>query len=1014
MSFAVIFSLKAISAQFDAAPFGIPLTDGSAGIIWEDPREIHVVKVRFKDNSSIPQDIKLEYWGSRWPQQRLPKNRVPGGGDVGWMELGNWYRYSWRAADTIVRKENNTLTFTFNPVNKNEFPDVKDYPATFRYTLKIRIVSKEKLPEIEKIEAFTDSQVEPFTFRIAFADLVPQKLNLSAFNGAVKKIEKISRDIARVDIDKASNPDPNTYDKTLITIDTGLNVVTFNADDLKEGAIFIPSARLAVLQENDGRNYKEVESQQKGLKSKTLYDRVSELPEQTWRSAWESMPPKKSHIYFPLGLDGGRQRFRLNPDGSIEFRTNDGFLQRRPGKDTARLSRESPPVSLSFSLPNKPSFRTIDEESLPICRTVWEIDGVQIRQTAFVTSLDAVIDAESPPPPADTFAVCMLKFTITNKTTEPKKFVLPITYRSGNRQLPLQAETNEVVLANNKPRFQLISDIPKQTDGNRLRLNFELAPAVAATVIIKIPYLILNDEELVHLKRLDFDRQHKSLADYWRRRLNESANLITPEPMLNEFYRAHCGHLLINCEREPGSDRRFARVGSFSYGAYGNESCMMVLDLERRGLHKEAQECLDAWVHYQGSVGLPGDFSSKEGVLYGAGGYEAGGYNQHHGWILWMLAEHYRFSRDDRWLNSVAPAIVKGADWIIRETERTFNRSELERGLLPAGSLEDIGDWWVWLSTSCYTWRGLDNAAYALEQINHPEARRIRAAATAYHRALTNNFTKAAQRSPVVRLRDGTAVPKFPSHVHRRGRSFGWICETLEGAIHLLITKAIDPKSIQAEWILKDYEDNLFLSRQWGYEISDFEKNWFNLGGMSMQACLLLDVEPYLYRDDVKQALRAMFNAQAVSYFPDVRLNTEHALPEPGDWRGDHYKTSDESNSAGWLRQIFVREEDDSTLFIGQAVPRVWLEPGKYCGIEKTATYFGKTSVLYTGMQDKIMCQIKAPTRNPPQQIKVRFREPKERPIKAVTLNGEEWKKFSGDVVFLPGTIGNATIIAEF
>ena len=36
----------------------------------------------------------------------------------------------------------------------------------------------------------------------------------------------------------------------------------------------------------------------------------------------------------------------------------------------------------------------------------------------------------------------------------------------------------------------------------------------------------------------------------------------------------------------PGADRRFARVGSFSYGAYGNESCMMVVDLDRRGYHR--------------------------------------------------------------------------------------------------------------------------------------------------------------------------------------------------------------------------------------------------------------------------------------------------------------------------------------------------------------------------------------------------------------------------------------------
>ena len=31
----------------------------------------------------------------------------------------------------------------------------------------------------------------------------------------------------------------------------------------------------------------------------------------------------------------------------------------------------------------------------------------------------------------------------------------------------------------------------------------------------------------------------------------------------------------------------------------------------------------------------------------------------------------------------------------------------------PVWDFEDIGDWWTWLSTSCYTWRGLDSAAMA-------------------------------------------------------------------------------------------------------------------------------------------------------------------------------------------------------------------------------------------------------------------------------------------------------------
>jgi hypothetical protein len=77
---AVLFAVfQCHSAPVDVAPFGILLPEGD-GILWEDPREIHEVVARFKE--APPAGARLEYWGSRWPEQRLPKDREPGGGDV--------------------------------------------------------------------------------------------------------------------------------------------------------------------------------------------------------------------------------------------------------------------------------------------------------------------------------------------------------------------------------------------------------------------------------------------------------------------------------------------------------------------------------------------------------------------------------------------------------------------------------------------------------------------------------------------------------------------------------------------------------------------------------------------------------------------------------------------------------------------------------------------------------------------------------------------------------------------
>ena len=1011
-----LFRFAGHAAPFDAAPYGTPLPGGN-GIQWEDPREIHQVLVEFEGPPPPLKSVRLEYWGSRWPEQYLPKDREPGGGDVGWMELGNWYHGGWRIADTDATTNGSTIVFTFRPVQLKEFPALKNYAADFRYTLKLQVNATTPQSKIRRIQAFTDSTLGNQALRVVWETPQFGKLQFLGFNGEVKRVETVSSQEELLTITTSSNSDPNSFDRTIVTVSSDKNTFSFAPDDLGTGPLFLPQFGVAILRGADRRPYSAVALEQAGKHARTLYDRIAEMPEQTWNAAWSNMPPKKSRIYFPLGLDGGRQRFLLEADGTIRFRLNDHFLQSRPGSDTPRLDLEPGPVRMRFGPVRSVLARSLQEETLPICQTTWDDGDLRIQQTAFVTALDGTKPA-APAPPGDAFAVLLASFSFSNLSSRPVTASLPLSSLAATTRETLRVDDGGRLWVGDKLRGQVVATgrgaAPPVTNRDDVVWSWNLQPHESKSAVVKVPYLLLVDtNEIQALSRLDFETERAAVAAYWHARLDESAQLLTPEPILNQFYRAQAGHLLVNCEHEPGANRRFARVGSFAYGAYGNESCMMVVELDRRGYHQEAQECLDAWLQYQGTVGLPGDFDSQQGVLYGAGGYEAGGYNQHHGWILWCLAEHYRFTRDEPWLRRAAPGILAGADWILGQTRRTATRVELERGLLPPGSLEDIGDWWTWLSTSCYTWRGLDSAAWALQQIRHPEARRIRDAADAYRTSLLASFRAASQRSPVVRLRDGTSVPQFPSQVHRRGRSFGWICQTLEGPLHLLITGALDPHAPEADWILKDYEDNLFLSRQYGYLPMNFEQEWFNHGGMSMQACLLLDVEPYLYRDDVKHALRAMFNAIAACHFPDVHMNTEHALPNLGDWRGDHFKTSDEANACGWLRQIFVREQADE-LLLGQAVPLAWLAPRVTCGMLRADTYFGRVSVVYTGGDHEISAQVDAPRRNFPKQIRVRFRTPDQQPIRAVKVNGRTYNQFQGGWVLLPGNVGPVRVVVEY
>src|ERR1039458_4269911 len=291
---AVGLGLTLRAARFDAAPFGLPLPEGN-GVMWEDPREIHKVVVHFTGAVPTLEKVRLEYWGSRWPEQHLPKDREPGGGSVGWMELGNWYTYKWRAADAEAKADGNTVTFAFRPVNAKEFPALKDYAVVFRYTLKLRVVSEAALPKLERIEAFTDSTLEPRSVNLAWKLVPAEKASFEVFNGVLETVEKTSPRSSRLKLRVAANTDPNTFDRTLVTVRDGQRVFTFAVDDLKQGVLFLPHVGAAVLPEGDARDYAALASAQKSAGGKTLYDRVAEMPEQTWRAAWEGMQIGRAH-----------------------------------------------------------------------------------------------------------------------------------------------------------------------------------------------------------------------------------------------------------------------------------------------------------------------------------------------------------------------------------------------------------------------------------------------------------------------------------------------------------------------------------------------------------------------------------------------------------------------------------------------------------------------------------------------------------------------------------------------
>jgi hypothetical protein len=1037
-------------AEVDVAPWGERTSweaSADTGVYWEDARDVKKVAVTFADTPPEPDSVRLQWWQSQWPERRVPRDRPSGAGESGWTHIGDLYQGRWRDGDAECQHSGKTWTYVFRPINAKEFTKLSDFAADYRTTMKLRLLFKGLAPKVQSLQVFTDSAWKSADLAIEWGGTATAQQvwdgQLEVFNGYVERVEPLKaggRTVVQPDgswrsqvkgqtagisarVWYTQSPNVNSFDKTVATVRARQHSFSFSPAEVAAGSrVFAPIYGVLARRAADPEDYAAALTQWKARAAKPVYERVFDEPEQTFARAWSEMPAKRQ-FYIPLGCEGGRQRFGVDPDGSA-FCVNDRIGQ-PPGKDTPKRKWGAHRLRYTFGLPQGlPDRRSIEESCLPIIHARWEREGLRYTQTAFATRLEPGT-LGYPDMQADDTTVLMVRIQVQNigNTDAPASAAIGLQADGRTVELSLRdglvygkLDAGEVLRCATEVR----AEADAKVEGGKVVFSGDLPANEEADLVVKIPFVTLEEPgEIERLKNLNYYAEYDRVRAFWRQRAEASAQIRTPVNEISNFYRAHVSHLLINCGREVGADRLMARVGSFGYGVYGNESCMMITDLDRRGFHREAERCLETFLQYQGSVQLPGDYSSQEGVFNGANGWEAGGYNQHHGWIMWAMAEHYWYSGDAAWLRRNADKLIKACRWISGQRARTQNLEGLrriERGLLPPGSLEDIGDWRGWMSNNGFSWWGLDAVARALGAINHPEAKALQAEADAYKADILRAFKQAMVRSPLVRLRDGSHIPQIPSEVHRRGRTFGWITVTLEGAIYLVRIGLLEPNDPLTQCIMQDYEDNLYLSEQYGYSPKHLEY-WFSRGGFSMQPNLLCSPHPYLLRDEIKHFLRSYFNAFAVCYYPNTQMMTEHPLPDLGDWRGDHYKSSDESNSTYWLRLMFIHEQDPD-LHLGMAVPRYWLADGGTPAIERAATHFGPMSLRFESQaaQGRITAILDPPTRRAPRQTCLRFRHPQEKPIVRVTVNGQAWTKFDAkrELVELPPLPERATIIAYY
>jgi hypothetical protein len=1042
--------------RVDVAQFALSRTsDGHLGLEWDEPRVIRTVEIAFVEKVPDPRAVHVDAWVSNWP----PK---PAGG---WIKSDTRWQGDWREVATERFRHGDTLYFEIKPLTEAENPNAKNVPGyapSLRKMLKLRVRFDEGPVRYSALRAYGESRwnERQIDIETGCEGKPNAQVSVNAYNGEVigSSMLPAPRRGLRLRVRYTEHP-PESADRTVLTIRSGDNAFGVSMDDvLTKKDLYVRPFGIFIGDTASGATFRSyVESGRMRL-GDDIISRVSREPEQSLERATSQIPElamtsrSGSHRlrYYPLGFPGSREKYGLDYNGNL-------FISKKSSKamkeDLAGMRWEGDQIYFRVGTGDMPDFREREnsarqellERWLPLVTTRWENGGFLFEEQAYSTLLDAPLDDQQLR--GDEPSVTFLKLVVRNSQPHAAKArvwftVSPREELRYDRGLFLGTANSKGAYAHPRLRAALqasegsidIQSVPGRAaplDAQSAASyeqaavwTIDLPPATSSALTITIPFRTFESTgDQARIRKFEFGARLDEMLDYWRKQGRAGVHMRVPDPDFNRFQLSVLQHILATSEKDLKTGYDICPCGTYDYNMFANETALQVRLLDMRGLHELAWRCLRPIVELQGSKPAPGGFKDTSAMFHGVRvdsdhDYTHSGYNLNHGWILWALAEHYFLTQNKAWLRTVTPRMVRAADWVIQERQATKSYLEggspaPEYGLLPAGQLEDNEDFEYWFAVNGYAYRGLRATSEALADTDPGTSLHLAKEAAEYREHIRAAALRAMAITPIVPLRDGTWVPAIPPRTSLHGRDLGWIRNILYGSLTLVDCGFFTPNEPIATWILQDYEDNLFMAED---SMAVPERDWFSRGAITLQPNLVNTPAVYMERNQVPQALRALYNTFAVSYYRDLAAYTEW-VPSLGVGGGPFFKTSDEAAFLTFLRLMLVREQGNR-LCLNCGAPRQWLQDGAVIEILQAPTYLGHVSFrIESRAKDGFVdATITFPPDLRAQQVELHIRHPEGKKISTVQLEGKNWDGFDaadGSVV-IPVSTGTRHIHAEY
>ena len=838
--------------------------------------------------------------------------------------------------------------------------------------------------------------------RIVFAE--PQTAQFTVLDG---KLGKVAGAVVEILDAKVGIGAPATR----VTVQTKKFGFTFFLRDVSRAwPIWIPQYGAAVTTADDGRDYQQIVDDIRGRGLRSELDRIAAEPEESFANAAAATRDQTCETW--LGLSRDMRIFRIN------FDTRQGYLAHFQAKYAGYGSGEWGKAEIG---PECEIFvgrgaacrvdvrRWLDDGVLPVLNAEQRDGEMVYRMTTFATLERSALTAKNLRGTHYLVADdrCVGHMHLPHEQ-EYVKAHMAEEVEGGGEQTVLLIRV-EAINTGTTPHYAFLSALaprnrkdwkldgekgwgifPGDLVGGITRVNGKPIPQLEVAVLLQpgekvtleaaLPHKFLTTERAAALAKFDFDERREECRQFWQAKLAAAASIHVPEPRIDEMIRAGLLHLdLISYGAEPKGPVA-ATIGFYS--PIGSESSPIIQFYDSMGWTKIAERSLEFFLAKQHENGFIQNF---------------GGYMLETGGALWSLGEHYRYTRDEKWLRRVEPKLLKACEFLLAWRER--NKTPAGMGLIE-GKCADPEDPFRQFMLNGFAYVGMQRVGEILAGINPKAAKRWTAEAAAWRADIRKALDLVMVESPVIPLGDGTWAPTAPAWAESRGPAAlhvdGTPCnshattgcrDSLIGPLYLILQEVVDANEVAGEFLLKTHHE-LFTLRN---------------AGLS---------QPYYCRHDLAHLRRGEPAAFLKTYYNQVASLADRQTYT--FWEHLFGASPHKTHEEGWFlmqTRWMLWLEDGATLRLLSGVPRAWLENGKEIKLEKVASYFGKFTLAVTSRVEtgRIEATVKFhEAGRKPGQVVIRLPHPLG--LKAQRCTGGKFDPATESVT----VTGNGQVVLEF